>query len=171
MSSREERITCDSITRTSYPVIPEMPMPEPETNTRAITPPPPPRASQHNATNTEVTTTPERVRQVELNRLRGIINLIFLFLVPSLTRNITTHGNHFIFIITHSQGKTTRTRRRSLLFFFLAAQSQQQKTPRRRPRDLQLPDPPDEQQQREWECGQQRRKRKTAARFASREIL
>jgi hypothetical protein len=37
-------------------------MTEPESNTRAITPP---RASPHEAT------TPERVRQVELNRLRG----------------------------------------------------------------------------------------------------
>jgi hypothetical protein len=42
-------------------------MPEPESNTRAITPP---RASQQNATRSEATT-PERVRQVELNRLRG----------------------------------------------------------------------------------------------------
>lgn len=66
-------------------------MSEPETNnTRAITPP---RASQHNATDPGATTA-ERVRQVELNRLRGKYSLsqalqpypLFLFLVPSLTR-------------------------------------------------------------------------------------
>lgn len=72
-------------------------MTEPESNTRAVTPP---RASPHEAT------TPERVRQVELNRLKGrcstltlcLANLIPyplfspLFLVPLSTRTaaITT---------------------------------------------------------------------------------
>ena len=58
-------------------------MPEPESNTL--------HASQHNAPRSDATT-PERVRQVELNRLRGRYstappnNLILyplLFLVPS----------------------------------------------------------------------------------------
>lgn len=71
-------------------------MPEPESNTRAITPLP---ASPHNAT------TPERVRQVELNRLRGRYSLLFvsptlslipcsLFLVPSLTRIVPRQPFH-----------------------------------------------------------------------------
>jgi hypothetical protein len=72
-------------------------MPEPESTTRAITPLP---ASPHNAT------TPERVRQVELNRLRGnsllfvsptlFLILYPLFLVPCPFVNAyRTTGNHF----------------------------------------------------------------------------
>jgi hypothetical protein len=150
-------------------------MPEPESNTRAMIPPP--HTSQHNEA-----TTPERVRQVELNRLRGrYSSTLFLFPPPQ------PYPCYSLFLVpfvdaqyiascsatplSHSQGKTTRRRRTAGFFFLflLAAQSQQQKTqtPRRRPRVFQFPDSPDEQQQQWRRCG----KRKTTTRFASREVL
>ena len=74
-------------------------MPEPESNTRAITPP---RTSPHNATHLEATT-PERVRQVELNRLRGRYSFLCSLSPPTLSlvpcslslRYHVPRGNHF----------------------------------------------------------------------------
>ena len=99
-------------------------MPEPETS--------PPRASP---TRFEPTT-PERVRQVELNRLRGTL------VGPSSVFHCLTR-----IAIFHSQGKATRagSLRRLVL---LRGQRQQQETPLRRPCGLWLPNWPLEQYQR-----------------------